>query len=63
VPSHGPRFLAFAFAGCVGRPGVSEHVAMAANYLPYRGVDAAADGAGAQWAGAGVSSSPSWCRR
>jgi len=53
VPNDGPRFLAFAFAGCVGRPGMSEHVAMAANYLPYRGV-AAADGAGQQWAGPGV---------
>ena len=35
-PKQGPRFLAFAFAGCVGRPGMGEHLALGANYLPYR---------------------------
>jgi len=51
-PDDGPRFLAFAFAGCVGRPGLSEHVAVAANYLPYRG--GMAPGNPNEWEGAGV---------
>ena len=51
-PDDGPRFFAFAFAGCVGRPGMSEHVAAAANYLPYRG--GRAPGKPNEWEGAGV---------
>ncbi len=52
VPDHGPRFYAFAFAGCVGRPGMSEQVAVAANYLGYRaGLSPATTN---QWAGPGV---------
>jgi len=51
-PNDGPCFMAFAFAGCVGRPGMSEHVAVSANYLPYRG--GAAPGVANQWDGPGV---------
>ena len=51
-PDDGPRFFAFAFVGCVGRPGMSEHVAVAANYLPYRG--GAAPGRPNAWDGPGV---------
>ena len=51
-PNDGPRFMAFAFAGCVGRPGMSEHVAVSANYLPYRG--GPAPGVPNQWDGPGV---------
>ena len=53
VPDDGPRFLAFAFAGCVGRPGMSEGVSVAANYLPYRGA-IEADSGKQSWAGPGV---------
>jgi len=53
VPDSGPRFLAFAFAGCVGRPGMSEQVAVSANYLTYRGtIDP--DSGQRVWAGPGV---------
>ena len=51
-PDDGPAFYAFAFAGCVGRPGMSEHVAVAANYLSYRG--GMAPGKANQWEGPGV---------
>jgi len=51
-PNDGPRFFAFAFVGCVGRPGMSEQVAVAANYLPYRG--GMAPGRANEWEGAGV---------
>lgn len=51
-PAHGPHFFAFAFAGCVGRPGMSERVAVAANYLPYRG--GPAPGVPNAWDGPGV---------
>ncbi|MHB8993903.1 MAG: C45 family autoproteolytic acyltransferase/hydrolase [Armatimonadota bacterium] len=52
-PERGPRFLAFAFAGCVGRPGLSENIAVSANYLPYRASSAVACGK-ADWAGPGI---------
>jgi hypothetical protein len=45
--------MVFAFAGCVGRPGMSEHVAVSANFLPYRTGQGAPTG-GKEWAGAGV---------
>jgi isopenicillin-N N-acyltransferase-like protein len=48
APKEGPRFMAFAFAGCVGRPGMSERVAVSANFLPYRSRQ------GPQWDGPGV---------
>ena len=51
-PDGGERFLAFAFAGCVGRPGMSAHVAVSANYLPYRG--GMAPGVANVWDGPGV---------
>ena len=52
VPDDGPRFFAFALAGCVGRPGMSEHVAVSANQLPHRG--GIAPGAANRWDGRGV---------
>jgi len=52
-PDDGPRFLSFALAGSVGRPGLSEHISIAANFLPYR-ADAGVAAGGAKWAGAGV---------
>ena len=51
-PDDGPHFLAFAFAGCVGRPGMSAHVAVSANYLPYR--RGMAPGVADEWDGPGV---------
>jgi len=48
-----PRFMAFALAGSVGRPGMSEQIAMAANFLPYR-AKADAPAGGAAWGGPGV---------
>ncbi len=51
-PDDGPAFYAFAFAGCVGRPGMSEYVAVAANYLAYRG--GLAPGKPNEWEGPGV---------
>ena len=53
TPKDGPPFMAFAFAGCVGRPGMSEDLAVAANYLPYRG-GAEPGKEGRQWEGPGV---------
>lgn len=52
-PAHGPRFLAVAFAGCIGRPGLSEKIAVSANYLAYRATSATPLGS-ADWAGPGV---------
>jgi len=52
-PEDGPDFLSFAMAGSVGRPGLSEHIAVAANFLPYRAAPEFEAG-GAEWAGAGV---------
>jgi len=52
-PDDGPRFLSFAMAGSVGRPGLSEHTCIAANFLPYR-AEAGVEAGGAQWAGPGV---------
>ncbi len=51
-PDDAPAFFAFAFAGCVGRPGMSERVAVAANYLPYRG--GPAPGRPNAWEGPGI---------
>ncbi|MCD6360758.1 MAG: hypothetical protein J7M38_07815, partial [Armatimonadetes bacterium] len=52
-PDDGPRFLSFAMAGSIGRPGLSEGVSIGANYLPYR-ADAGVEAGGAKWAGPGV---------
>lgn len=52
-PAVGPRFWAVAFTGCVGRPGLSEKIAVAANYLPYR-AHAGVPSGKAEWAGPGV---------
>ncbi|MGD9495293.1 MAG: C45 family autoproteolytic acyltransferase/hydrolase [Armatimonadota bacterium] len=52
-PDDGPSFLSFAIAGSVGRPGLSEHVSVAANFLPYR-ADPSVEAGSATWAGPGV---------
>lgn len=52
-PDDGPGFLSFALAGSVGRPGLSEHISVAANFLPYRAAPEFEAG-GEQWAGPGV---------
>jgi isopenicillin-N N-acyltransferase-like protein len=52
-PDDGPAFLAFAMAGSVGRPGLSEQISVSANYLPYRAAPEFAAG-GTEWAGAGI---------
>ncbi len=52
-PDDGPRFLSFAIAGSVGRPGLSEKMAVGANFLPYRAAPEFAAG-GPDWAGAGI---------
>ncbi len=52
-PDDGPAFLSFAMAGSVGRPGLSEHISIAANFLPYR-ASPEFEAGGAQWAGAGI---------
>lgn len=52
-PDDGARFLSFAMAGSVGRPGLSEGVSVSANYLPYRAAPEYRAG-GEQWAGAGI---------
>lgn len=52
-PDDGPSFLSFAIAGSVGRPGLSEQIAVAANFLPYR-ADPSQPAGGAQWAGPGI---------
>ncbi|MGI5816612.1 MAG: C45 family autoproteolytic acyltransferase/hydrolase [Armatimonadota bacterium] len=52
-PDNGPDFLAFAMAGSVGRPGLSETISVSANYLPYRAAPEYAAG-GPDWAGAGI---------
>lgn len=53
-PSGEPAFLAFALAGSVGRPGLSEHIAISANQLPYRPGTTPPGANGPAWAGAGV---------
>ena len=52
-PHDGPAFIAVALAGSIGRPGISEHIAVSANFLPYRACRAVPVGQ-AEWAGAGV---------
>lgn len=52
-PEDGPRFLSFALAGSIGRPGLAEHISIGANFLPYR-ADAGVEAGGAKWAGPGV---------
>ena len=52
-PDNGPAFLSFALAGSVGRPGMSEHIAISANQLPYRPTEAPPKG-GPDWAGPGI---------
>ena len=52
-PDDGPAFLAFALAGSVGRPGMSEQIAISANQLPYRPTEMPPE-AGPEWAGPGV---------
>ncbi len=52
-PDDGPRFLAFAMAGSIGRPGLSERISVSANYLPYRAAPEYSAG-GEAWAGAGI---------
>ncbi len=52
-PDDGPRFLCFALAGSVGRPGLSEKVAIGANFLPYR-ADADTPAGSSKWAGPGI---------
>ena len=53
-PEGEPAFLAFALAGSVGRPGLSEHIAISANQLPYRPTEAPPGSDGPAWAGPGV---------
>jgi len=53
IPDDGPRFLSFAIAGSIGRPGLSENISASANYLPYRAAPKFAAG-GPDWAGAGI---------
>lgn len=53
APKNEPAFMAFAFAGSVGRPGMSENLALAANYLPYRAGNRVGEGSHT-WAGPGV---------
>ena len=53
-PKDGPPFLAFALAGSVGRPGLSEHIAISANQLPYRATETPPGAGGPRWAGPGV---------
>ena len=53
-PDGEPAFLAFALAGSVGRPGLSECIAISANQLPYRPGIAPPDANGPAWAGPGV---------
>ncbi len=52
-PEGQPAFLAFALAGSVGRPGLSEHIAISANQLPYRPTETP-PASGPEWAGPGV---------
>jgi len=52
-PDDGPAFLSFALAGSVGRPGMSEHIAISANQLPYRPTETPPE-SGPDWAGPGV---------
>ncbi|MCE5238262.1 C45 family autoproteolytic acyltransferase/hydrolase [bacterium] len=52
-PAQGPRFRCVAFAGCVGRPGISERIGVSANYLPYRAAASIPSGR-SDWAGPGV---------
>jgi isopenicillin-N N-acyltransferase like protein len=52
-PEGQPPFLAFALAGSVGRPGLSEHISISANQLPYRPTETPPE-SGPQWAGPGV---------
>jgi len=52
-PAGEPAFFAFAFAGCVGRPGMSERIAISANQLPYRPAAEPPNGS-PQWAGPGI---------
>jgi len=53
-PEGEPAFLAFALAGSVGRPGLSEHIAISANQLPYRPTETPPGADGPPWAGPGV---------
>ena len=53
-PDNGPAFLSFALAGSVGRPGMSEQIAISANQLPYRPTEAPPESGGPEWAGPGV---------
>ena len=53
-PEGEPAFLAFALAGSVGRPGLSEHIAISANQLPYRPTETPPGSDGPTWAGPGV---------
>jgi|GEM_PF-1047807 isopenicillin-N N-acyltransferase like protein len=53
-PDDGPAFLAFALAGSVGRPGLSESIAISANQLPYRSGPTPPGADGPAWAGPGV---------
>ena len=64
-PEGEPAFLAFALAGSVGRPGLSEHIAISANQLPYRPTETPPGSAGPSgltntfgWNEAWVSPSP-----
>jgi isopenicillin-N N-acyltransferase-like protein len=52
-PDNSPSFLAFALAGSVGRPGLSERIAISANQLPYRSTEAPPE-SGPDWAGPGI---------
>ena len=53
-PEGEPAFLAFALAGSVGRPGLSEQIAISANQLPYRPTETPPGSDGPSWAGPGV---------
>lgn len=52
-PDDQPDFLSFALVGSVGRPGLSEHIAIGANQLPYRPTAAPPEG-GPDWGGPGI---------
>ncbi|HOL66647.1 MAG TPA: C45 family autoproteolytic acyltransferase/hydrolase, partial [bacterium] len=53
IPEKGPRFLCVAMAGAIGRPGLSEKMGLAANYLPYQ-AEADCLPQETAWAGPGV---------
>ncbi|MCM8768836.1 MAG: C45 family peptidase [Candidatus Omnitrophica bacterium] len=53
IPDFGQRFLCVAMAGALGRPGLAEKIALAANYLPYRAKPSSIEPE-THWSGPGV---------